>query len=1021
MDIDGPEIDGSTQQLTSIGQGNRSSDVLFVFVHGFWSSSAAWGEFPREIQKLWGVEAKCLVFDYLSKPWQGADIENAADALRDMLTKMGYQEYFHVVIFTHSTGALVVKKLLTRGNSTNTGASDGNQELVWRIRTVINLAGAHQGGRWFTVVLWPLYLLIFGLPAYGLGHVFGRIGYFKMGGQLMPIALNRWLKQLNSWFDSFIAQISDGGPPKPLIFNATAQLDRVVITDRAKTEISPSNDPYPEFSIGLALHFLKSILGRCGDCLHCLIAPQTPQWKEDGWKCILAWDLAIDTIKAVDWFNSEDRMTAADVFDDPDAPFDQRRVVKRLLEIARQGSNSFALVTGPSGAGKSITLRSVARALMVDWISKGTAQLAGAGHVPMPLTINLRRLQLSDEDLERFLQGENPELLWSAILRAWLPVAEDIRHSRIKTSSNTGACRPPITEEWIGSLIGSLPTVIVLDSMNEFGNNHLRLKDKHLADLVSYLLNAARQCQIRRSVICAMSSGRERIFNGGEYEMEHVRLGRLSDVKVESLLSKAAGKNSPQAALAAKFRLLPNSAKSAIALPSIITKLLRKEQFDPDAIDSNADLLELCLQQLLADRELGPNSQAKIWPEWANLSTSDRIDILTIMASAFATRATGVYNPIMRANLTTNLRKALATWTLLETQGAGDVIKQRMVDACNILLDEEGGVLNAALSSTIFQEYSGIVFDHNQWADLCLGRYLCLCLKAGNLALLRSRAFHPSIYAIAADYLVGRQDDGPPISFSREQIEALLAPIAFGGSGQFVVGNFAAVINRNAVQLDPAAIHLICAKLEQIPMLGRHVMLAALCHRAISSMPNDHSRDDIRRAVFPQLLERIAANMDNNFSPATSSLAWFYMQALAQEENVPRSQIGWVDPTEEVFLDSIDCAVFPTSNEAGDDVRHRSLLDGYLQSFEYLLDDPSRLITAIHYLLYAVIAKHKGRVGRFDDIRIKAFLDTDNDPGRRYLEIIMAKHALPELEVFFSRIKKLYNSGKSSELVRLSR
>lgn len=999
-----------------------SPDILIVFVHGFMSRGSAWQPFPGELLNSWGLDVTYYQYHYPSWPYQNADVTKAATALRDRLS-IAYGDYAHIIIITHSTGALVLKEmLLTESKEFEDGLKQDpkaeRKGIAARIRVVINLAGAHYGGMTFAPVLLGIYNWTWAPFAKLLGKVVPQYGYYKMGQQLMPLEKNPWLTDLNTGFTEFMMRKATYLAPLHVTYDINAENEAVVrkyapdqplnvefASGRGFHRANIGNAARFRYEVGRAVHFVASILRMFGADMPTFLVPQIGAWRERSQFCNLAWSVAFDQLRTANTMDSAEGV--GDLVSDPHATLDQQRLYEHLLARIARRIHATIIVSGPGGVGKSTLLRAVTRKIARDWLSDA----AGVNELsrPMPLNINLKRVRLDNAARDAYLKSKTPVELWHAILAAWLGVAESFRDKYPAGLRDKKNARPTLTVEWFESLLANAPVVIVFDSVDEFLNGHADLTLEDIAALCRHLTETDTPDSNPRTVILAISHGEHNIWNVGALEAETFMLPRLSPEKTRELIVEGGRGPSTQAEILKILDGMQETALDAIALPLIIFALPNLASVDPRRRKSSTDLLELALERIVSTSRGGREpANGHSTTEWSSATLEQRIDMLTVLAWAFASDPRGPYMPLNRTEIENYLKQGEQTWFSVGLGQQNGFIVQRLLDAYRFLKKEDN--LSACLRSTVFENYGGFQFDHKQWVDLCIGRFVHLCFACRNYKPLSARALHPTIYERTSDYMLRQAAFGGPSSVARSAIDAMLDLISAEApeKSQFVIGNLAATLNRGPIPIDSDALGVIVKRLNELPDLARHVMLASLAFRAADGLADDPSARAIRNVLFPDCLNKLAANSEAfAVNPATASLAWCYSRLIERRCNFPAaSRQSWPALRPEHFT-LIARMAFPRG-----EAYVKSLLFGYLQSVELVATSHGRdrAITAVHYLLFAAIGTraHLPAGDGFGKLAVMFGRSVADEPElgkffREYTEV-------PEVHELYSLSRRIYFS-----------
>lgn len=950
-------------------------DCLLVFVHGFASGPEAWKNEPRRILDDLAIECAYFQYRYPSKFWEAADVESAATDLKSYLDgNLG--KFAHIVFFTHSTGALVVQELLrqsfivARDREGTVERAHRLGSLLSRTRSIINLAGAHHGAQPFARPLKWLYNIAWA-PVSGLLRripVIGKsFGDFKLRDQIQPIQDNSFLQRLTDEYQSMLESQAELGQPRPVHFDYSARNEGVVQQGQNK-----SAPPRNVLSIGYARHFLNSLLTVAGSTLPGRVFPQTMRSAivRTGYASALRWDLAYDSLRFIGLLDSEQGVE--ELLSDEMNTDSSSRTQKALFDDIRAslaGNEARVLVlSGPGGTGKSVLMRQVAQSLAVDWLSHEDTR-----GLRLPLTINMKRLEIPNDVVQRYVtMGRRPQDLWDAIKDAWKPVGHALRADRhvgeilidAKGVSRRPDIplnddhRPKVTSEWIDECWLGGNTVLFLDSVDEFLNSYRLLG---AADFIGLLYYLSGSDNAHRKIVFAIREGEREAIAQLALPCAWFKLDRLSDESTLDFLDRNArsadttgvegATDRRRQKLKEVFKGLPRDARETIATPLVFYKLPNLLEIeDPSKLSTVSGVLELALRKTIEDEPVGrPVQASEQRTSWQLASPDERLDMLSVLGWIYACDDEGPYRARPSEWLSSMLATQKAIWEeqedLPQTVAIGRITKafQNLV--------AEGG-LKACLRRSVFQSAGGHVFDHRQWADLCIARFLSICILSGVFKPLTERTYHPSIFLRIADYLSVPPLAGFPTSIRRSTIEKMLAWLARDPrDGQFVIGNFAAIMSHGSFAIDPDALDAVMNNLHRIPSLAKHVVLSGFGYRALAGNKRDPTAGILRTQIIPAAAEHIP-----KVNPATASLIWCLIRAL--DPAAVKQLNSWPRPhnadAEAIFR--MVCPGFPDH----DDLAQRiSLQNGYVQTTMSMLQDENRTIASVHYLLFAVMTLHR--------------------------------------------------------------
>lgn len=942
-------------------------DCLIVFVHGFMSKPAAWRNAPRGILDALGAECAYFQYQYPAKFWQAADVRHAAADLDSYLTTT-LKNYSHIVFLAHSTGAIVVKELLRRSAApTQNQAAPGHGEarpLLERTRCIINLAGAHQGGRKFARALMVLYKVTWGPVARLLPYVplvGPKYGYFEMGNQLLPN--NPFLKQLNTEYADILTRQASSDMPCPSTFDYDARNDGVVINGDKDHKLTAGR-----FNVAYALHTLKSILRVAGSTLPERIFPQLLPGTAPptGVSSTLKSDMAYSSLLFVRKFDQRQGIHAllSDEIQSQETARTQQDAFNEISDGVKRGGGNIFVITGPGGTGKSVLMRRLAKTLAANWLSSQASD-----NRCLPFVINMKRLVLDDDAVKNYVASGNPALLWNAIQDGWAPVAQALRKDLMDIGEASvvkgdpdlvlnDSHRPTVTRDWIDQCWRSGRTILFLDSVDEFLNSYRLLGGLDFIKLIRYLIGP-QFGETPKQAIIAVRDGESETMR--HLDPHWVRLDRLSAKGTLSFLDRTS-KSLPEQVggeidrkrerLKKVIDELPAVAQQTIATPLVLAKLPNLLSItDPTSLKTASTVMELALSKIIEDDPAdAPVRQMPQEETWQTSSVGQKLDMLSVLGWIFACDPEGPYRSRPFEWIVAELGRQRDSWHKQRDLPEIEAIR-RLTQAFESLSKED--VLEACLRRSVFQSIGGFVFDHRQWADLCIARFLSICIHCGVFEPLTRRTYHPSIFLRIADYLSVPPLPGFPASIRRTTIERMLAWLEPNPrDGQFVIGNFAAIMSHGKFGIDGDALAAIMGNLDRIPHLAKHVILSGFGYRALAGSAQDPTAGVLRTDIIPA-----AAGHIDKTNPATASLIWCVTRALYGTDQARRLG-NWPRPRAQDAQAIFDM-VCPGFSAGRDDLAQRiSLQTGYVQTALSMLQDEHRTIASVHYLFFAVVAHH---------------------------------------------------------------
>lgn len=191
--------------------------VLLVFIHGIRSDCRS--AFPRLPQFLVGPTAEepakldvdVFGFEFPAKFLRKASIASATTSL-GLALEFGFaSRYEHVLFIAHSTGGLVVKKLLEADLGRRIEGTSAPDSISERTRTVIDLAVPHRGGQRGWTERGRKLAVATQRVLYGLANFFhvASVGEAGLGWNNIFVELSPDNPDLLALEDSYVARINE--------------------------------------------------------------------------------------------------------------------------------------------------------------------------------------------------------------------------------------------------------------------------------------------------------------------------------------------------------------------------------------------------------------------------------------------------------------------------------------------------------------------------------------------------------------------------------------------------------------------------------------------------------------------------------------------------------------------------------------------------------------------------------------------------------------------------------------------
>ena len=949
--------------------GRTAPDLLVVFLHGVYSGPSAWRSWARPLLERFQCDFDILAYRYPAWFWQRADIREAARQLLDKL-EHDYDGYKYISLIGHSMGGLVIKEMLRcdRINRVKRRKSGGQtvetvDELLSRIRSITYLAVPHQGGKaWLTYLQYGLYQFYWWFSKH-LPRLTNKTGYFRPAEQLLY--QNPWVRALSQRAHMILRAQRSRGDPTPVVIDAGSMYDQAV--DHEWRDVK--SYAYSKQYLGYASHFLSTIrpvvIGRLPD--HVLLHAR--DWHHIGSDCVLAHDVAFESVRLIDRFNSSDKLQKIEgLIQDPQRIsvdyLDQVSAGYCLRQLIEERHGSCTAVTGSAGTGKTILLRHFVREMAVEYLTDAVPSAASRERPPFPLMMSLRHADLDQVAIEHFAKGEkSPERLWNIICDWWIQWAMD--HRRTTRTGNKSQLanddRPEFTKNWIETCIKEHHVVLIFDAVDEFLQKYLMVEWSDFARMVRHLLIPGRAKRL--NVVVGLRQGPWRLPDLVDSEQHVLRIGSLS--------RQRAGEIYGEERLTAILESLPDPklADDLVLTNLVLGKLLAFDDISSDRrLQTTAGVLEIVVEaHLLLDPTGEPPPGLG---RWQAASIQQRLAAVSIVGWAFALndyKSQSKLAILKRVELTIDDLEAFLTRTSIDSDVEDVLIGFRLAT------DPE--VLEVMLRRTIFEEASNKVgFVHDRLMEACIARYIALVTPLMYFRPMAVRGYYAEIVQRVGEFLVDTPITAEIVNAAIDILEQDEKHRAM-----FVIGNLITMISNSLAPLEAVALKVFSKRFLELPLLARHVLISGFSFRAMKANGVDQSAGQIRGVLCEDILDRCLIEPEKKgTNPATASLAWCLLKRFSHMEGggleLPTS---WPKPDVGDFAEIFDMACPLVRSGNYNKTQIHTLQRGLLSMAELVIDDPDRLAAAAHHLLLAVIACRGNFISLDAQNRLRDMLEED--------------------------------------------
>ena len=944
-----------TPPLTNTGHLASAPEHLMVFVHGVNTSHlTTWKHLPDWLQDTLQVPIEQYIFDYPSRPWHETSIESAANKLAQDV-QSGFPNARNIIFVAHSTGGLVIKKMLLDRRDSAMHAlgklafeSRAIPSLWHKTRLILNFDVPHHGGdQWLTSWTshlhswWRLAFRCIG-PAVRVYNLLGRGPNWGTNQIIDELRSRRDLEILEQRYLSAVAEFRRRRLPTPLSRELIARIRGVIDSTEGLT---PHTDEGGfEALTDTSGRILYQLPGNHSDlkwptsrgdrcmkvCTQLLAKYQRPLDTVLAEKTLSR--LLFNDRRRVDVLAGEGRMgdkpqTSSRTTTDSQIP--QRAALENSLSLLKDGVTPVVL-TGAPGVGKTTVIRMAARTLCLSFLQ------ALQSHRPLPILFLLQDFSIKELQEGSSTRPLRAESIWHFLLDTWaarvsrfLPMHTDrIRHL-------------------VQNRMEKYPTYLIIDGVDEFLQLHPRVTLGHLRSALD--LHQSKDT-VRALVAIRFSyQNIDRLVKPGG---ACLTLGELTEREASQLFPDIwQDPGIAQDPTARRFLANPLFASALAAQPNLI----RGSHFR-----SRAALFTFVLDTIVSKSQV-PDDR---WP-----ISAWNVALMMLARVLFAR-----FRPSLeRRELQSAALDLVQRWSeyFESSHHSTRPLFDDLRKAREILSDGSG--FDRILNRTVFEPTLDDRWKiyHLELRDYLVAQYLAWCIRTGFVADLQERAHTAEIFHLAGELLNDIR--------ITPQLVASIARQTIQCQNWFIFGNFGAVVGNASMDIEGPAVNellssLSTAEVQHFPTSKvaqllketpsymdptiRHIMLSNWGFRALRQH-NDASAASLRRGLTEILPAYLGASRYGNV--VTRSLAWCYLQEFHEEFKTP---VPSALPEDEVLSardEHVQQGAAVVASPAEDrDLHYRSFQVGFLRVVRSVSNEQRRVIMAVHYL-YCLASAHRRR------------------------------------------------------------
>ena len=914
---------------------NYRPEVLLVFVHGLGGHpTKTWGDLPFWLSERLGIESDMFSFGYDTGWLKRSDIRTAARDLRTALTET-FKYHRHIFFVTHSTGGLVVKRLLVDETPRIEAGQIANdyftgQLVVTRSRRIINFAVPHRGGKAVLTYFQALFAIFTGVTGLALA-LLNLVNQNRSGWGFNTLRLqlthrNYWIMRLEAAYIALIAHLDQSSLPRPLSYEIMDPSDIAVNTYQptevehpAEADVAIRTDFH---SVGLrGTHSGIKIPQTRTDPMLFIVSDRLPL--RDLLELTIA-DRTIGRVLALDEHEVEQLVGQADEEGEAEQRVEtQQAAFGRLLEFLSDGNKDAILVTGPFGVGKSTVFRSLARHLAAEYLS-GRAKRSR-----FALAIALQDLNLQQTEIQAIRAAKEPQDVWRAMSERLAKWGNDLMKgdlSKARWPTEMIERTPLVDGDWVVDRVERGTLVVLLDSIDEFLSSHQAISAMAIVRVIRHFDTLARSESTRLVLFVRDEHPATRIL---ESECKRIRITPLSEAQADSYFS---GSLNVMAAIDDK------ETRELYLRPFYLVHFKEHSEQTPDQqIHTSSDLTKFTLRIVLrkAVKELTDRYMA--------VYTADAwYWCLICVAWSFYRDLEGEM-PIEKIH--SKLSSIQERWRAFASgEEHNGEIKQLIG---NVYPAEQEDHFRYVMDRTIFRSTGLQAYNlHQEWEDSLSALYVTRCFELENYREFEYRGITPNVQRSVATELGSRRFSA---RFIKEMSEAAVCE-----ENPFLLGNFLAHFTFSRVQLEGPAVRLLYSGVDSYQLNLKHLLVSSTGTRALGrylgGMEDDVTAEQIATEIIPMLVYLYESDACNG---VTRSMAWCYHKALAQlREDIEVPATDWPGLGERAAEDGRDLATLVTTARVSKEQHQRSMQLGFMQSTLACLQPGQgyRALAAAHYL-----------------------------------------------------------------------
>lgn len=934
---------------------SNRANVLLVYVHGlFGDAGLTWKHMPAWVLERAKTDMAVISYAYPTQIWQRTSIDEAAHDLKTWI-ESEFVDFQHLLFVTHSTGGIVVKKMLVDS------FQHSSVSTIWqKTRQVVNIAVPHHGGSaYLTWGLNWIYQLLY--PLFGPALIAtrgGSQGKKDWGrNRIIPILQwnNAWLKQLeNTFIQSFQTCYSDG-IGRPGLVELVAESDesvRHVLDDHRmliRLRGTHKSVKIPRRQNAPVVEIVADIVSQYTSSLDLTVAYFTMQRIRQVHEAARVQHL----IGMAD-YDETVCMNKSRIFQRSGNQAEVCHLICKEINQRHERAHRM-VVTGQAGVGKSTVVQEIAWRLAQQYLVRPNESA-------LPLFIPLQ--QITGDFFED--QGLN----WDSLWQWWLAWVQRLYPAEVCNMA------------WLQSKFRSDAVCIILDGVDDFLRNHA---DLNLSVIVRLFRKAAHEYADNHQ-FCMLAAIRHDC-----YGFERLADNPAMTYEVEAMNREQAIIHFPNC------QGWLDTVQDPDLLAMVLTPLILNNykplpyRIKGELASSQAAILNQIIETFLRESQL----LGRCFNDDEFIELEHVFIALALIAWLFFSQSRGEFQGLKLQSEVIQLKQR---WKAFFQRQQNRREQQMFFYGLEILENQE--FLQLLLNSGVFINtgLDNFRFVHRNWQELLLARFFLMCLNFQHFDEWGEAKLYSGIYRFAGEMY-------QQSAITEEQVTSVIS--CWHNTGNtLITANFIGYLSWTQTPMEVKAIESLLAEFPNLTGLSRVILVGGLGYRVLKNAAHDYSSHDLRRALLKSFFVISNPETCPIKAPVASSLAWCYQKAFASVFESAMPGCTWPEPGFD-GEDSLAVVAMIASVEGNkvslnsdSQVLQQALLTPIQDCFQF----PEYIIRAVHYLYILVIAEYYQVHALSLSQELPVLLSADSEMAKRVEQFEL----VPELASLYRKCQQLH-------------